>query len=97
LVIALFKAVNVSKFFGTTIALDNISLEFSRGLNILLGPNGSGKSTLLKLWSGLLRPSKGKVFVYDLDPWRHRKHIMEKLPSSSRIYLLPGGLVERNL
>jgi len=77
-VIALFKAVNASKFFGTTIALDNISLEFSRGLNILLGPNGSGKSTLLKLWSGLLRPSKGKVFVYDLDPWRYRKHIMEK-------------------
>jgi len=75
----LFTARYVTKKFGATKALDNVSVEFERGLNILLGPNGSGKSTLLKLWSGLLKPTKGEVGVYGLDPWRHRARVMERI------------------
>jgi ABC-2 type transport system ATP-binding protein len=75
----LFTAKYVTKKFGATKALDNVSVEFERGLNILLGPNGSGKSTLLKLWSGLLKPTKGEVRVYGLDPWRHRARVMERI------------------
>lgn len=48
---------NVSKSYGATAALDNISLEISAGKIIgLLGPNGSGKTTLIKLINGLLQP-----------------------------------------
>jgi len=75
----LFKAINVTKRFGPTIALDRVSVEFTRGLNILLGPNGSGKSTLLKLWSGILKPTKGKVRVLELDPWGQREQVMKKI------------------
>ena len=46
---------NVSKSYGGTIALENISLEISAGKIVgLLGPNGSGKTTLIKLINGLL-------------------------------------------
>ena len=49
---------NVSKSYGATAALDNISLEISAGKIVgLLGPNGSGKTTLIKLINGLLQPA----------------------------------------
>ena len=44
--------------------LKNISIDFLPGeFNMILGPNGSGKSTFLKIFSGELKPSKGKIFV----------------------------------
>jgi ABC-type multidrug transport system ATPase subunit len=74
-----FVAFDVTKRFGPTVALDRVTVEFDRGLNILLGPNGSGKSTLLKLWSGLLKPTSGGVRVFNLDPWRRRADVMRRL------------------
>lgn len=73
---AVLEAVNLWKVFGKTIALQDITLEFTKGMYLLLGPNGSGKTTLLKLWAGLLKPSRGKVIVKELDPWRNRVKIM---------------------
>ncbi len=58
----------VSVTFGTTIALDNLSIEMSSGGAIgLLGPNGAGKSTLLKMLLGFIRPTRGTATVLDLD------------------------------
>lgn len=51
----------VSKRFGNTLALRNVSGEFRRGLTIIEGPNGSGKSTLLGVLGGVLRPTAGAV------------------------------------
>jgi len=75
----LFTAISITKKFGPIIALNNVTIEFNRGLNMLLGPNGSGKSTLLKLWSGLLKPTKGRVEVYGLDPWRRRAEVVKRV------------------
>jgi len=74
-----FRALNVVKRFGPTVALDGVSVEFGSGLNLLLGPNGSGKSTLLKLWCGLIRPARGRVEVFGLDPWARRVDVMRRV------------------
>ncbi len=46
-----------------TIAIENISLSFLGGLNVLCGPNGSGKSTLLRLLAGQISPRKGQALI----------------------------------
>jgi len=56
----------VSKLFGSFAALRQVSGEFLPGrCYVLLGENGAGKSTLLRILAGLLRPSHGKVTVFD--------------------------------
>lgn len=60
---------NVTKKFGNTVAVDNLSLEVKKGeCFAFLGPNGAGKTTTVKLITGLLKPTSGKIFVagYDL-------------------------------
>ncbi|MFI9241439.1 ATP-binding cassette domain-containing protein [Streptomyces sp. NPDC053086] len=47
--------------YGTTIALDDVSLAFPPGVTGLLGPNGAGKSTLLSLLSTARTPRSGTV------------------------------------
>lgn len=61
---ALLKLVNVSKSFGTTDVLIDISLEVEPGeVLCLLGDNGAGKSTLIKVLSGFHEPSSGTMEV----------------------------------
>ena len=63
----LIEIKNVSLFFGTTPALDNLSLEVQGGAVGLLGPNGAGKSTLLKTLLGFVEPTQGTAAVFGLD------------------------------
>jgi len=59
---------NVSKYFGTVIALKDVTLRLRRGeVHCLLGDNGAGKSTLIKILAGCHRPSEG-VFRVDGEP-----------------------------
>jgi simple sugar transport system ATP-binding protein len=56
----LINVQNVSKYFGTVIALKDISMSVNAGeVMCLLGDNGAGKSTLIKILSGVHRPSEG--------------------------------------
>lgn len=53
---------HVSKSFGSTRAVDDVTLSVHRGeLFGLMGPDGAGKSTTLRLWCGLLKPDSGDV------------------------------------
>lgn len=53
---------------GTQTALDDVSIDVSKGQFIaILGRNGSGKSTLAKHINALLYPTTGKVYVNDYD------------------------------
>jgi iron(III) transport system ATP-binding protein len=62
------KLDHISKRFGSTLALDDISLSIAAGeLFFLLGPSGCGKSTLLRLIAGLHEPTSGKIFFNDRD------------------------------
>ena len=53
---------NVTKRFGETVAVADVSLEVKRGeLFFLLGPSGCGKTTLLRLIAGFGRPDSGDI------------------------------------
>jgi multiple sugar transport system ATP-binding protein len=55
---------NVTKRFGGTVALDNVSLTVPDGsFVVLLGPTGAGKTTTLRMVSGLDAPDGGEVFI----------------------------------
>ncbi len=51
----------VSKWFGSVVAVNDISLQVYPGVTGLLGPNGAGKTTLLRMITGLAGPSDGEV------------------------------------
>jgi len=70
----------VTKRFGSTVALDGVSLDVGAGEVLgLLGPNGAGKTTLIRILATLLRPDGGTVMVagHDLsrDPQAVRRSI----------------------
>ena len=75
---------NVSKSYGATPALENVSLDIPAGKIVgLLGPNGSGKTTLIKLINGLLQPDQGRVLINDMDPSPVTKAIVAYLPDTT--------------
>jgi ABC-2 type transport system ATP-binding protein len=60
---------NITKRYGTTVALDGLSLSLHPGEVVaLLGPNGAGKSTAVKLLLGLIAPASGTARVFGSDP-----------------------------
>jgi ABC-2 type transport system ATP-binding protein len=77
---------NLTKSFGVTKALDNISLSVERGRIVgLLGPNGSGKTTFIKICNELLTPTAGEVRIGGMNPGVETKKIVSYLPE--RTYL----------
>lgn len=62
------KIEELTKKFGDTAAVDNISLEIDDGeIYGLLGPNGAGKSTTINVICGLLFADRGKVYILERD------------------------------
>src|SRR5438132_11324350 len=60
----LLEVQDVSKYFGSVIALKDISMRVNAGqVMCLLGDNGAGKSTLIKILSGVHQPSEGHYLV----------------------------------
>jgi ABC-2 type transport system ATP-binding protein len=83
---------HVSKKFGSTVALADVTLEVGQGVLGLAGVNGSGKTTLLQVLAGNTKPTTGIVGVDDgsagLLPMRKRR--LGVLPQS---FTFPAGLV----
>ena len=64
---------SISKYFGSTQALDDVSLIVPHGsLIVLLGPAGAGKTTTLRVIAGLEAPSSGSVFIEGADFTHHQ-------------------------
>lgn len=62
--VPLMEVQSVSKYFGSVVALKDISMKVHAGeVMCLLGDNGAGKSTLIKILSGVHRPSDGHYMV----------------------------------
>ena len=58
---------NVTKKYGAFTALENINIEFDRGVYGLLAPNGAGKTTLMKMLATLSFPTKGEILWNGTD------------------------------
>lgn len=59
---------NVTKIFGATTAVDNVSMEVPAGsVCVLLGPSGCGKTTTLKMINRLIAPSSGRISIDGKD------------------------------
>lgn len=59
---------NLQKHFGGLKAVDDVSFNISRGEIVsLIGPNGAGKTTLFNCLTGVIKPTAGEVYFYDLS------------------------------
>ena len=63
------EVVNVSRWYGNVVAVNDVSFSLGPGITGLLGPNGAGKSTILHIAAGLLRPSRGTVRIGGRPVW----------------------------
>ena len=62
---SLLKVENVSKHFGSLVAVDNVSMTVEPGeLRAVIGPNGAGKTTFFNMISGFLTQTSGKI-IFD--------------------------------
>jgi ABC-2 type transport system ATP-binding protein len=81
---------NVSKKYGAFQALRNVSFQVREGEIVgFLGPNGAGKTTAMRILSGFFPPTSGRVFVRDVDMFKHphkAKRAIGYLPETVSLY-----------
>jgi ABC-2 type transport system ATP-binding protein len=80
----------LTKRYGSTLALDHVSLSIQPGQVVgLLGPNGAGKTTMLKMLTGYLPPSEGTARVAGMDVREQPLDIRRRigyLPETNPLY-----------
>ena len=86
----MIELTDVSKTFGETVAVDNLSLRVEPGeIFGFLGPNGAGKTTTIKMMTGLYRPTKGRLVIggYDIavEPLK-AKALIGYIPDEPFVY-----------
>lgn len=89
---AIVKATGLTKTYGQTKALDNISFSLDSGKIIgLIGPNGAGKTTVLNALLGLISID-GDLQVMGLDPRKERSQLMQNICFIADVAVLPRWL-----
>jgi len=81
---------NLSKSFGSTVAVNNISFEVSKGEVVgFLGPNGAGKTTTMRILTCYLEPDYGTATVAGFDVFEDSLEVRKRvgyLPESAPLY-----------
>lgn len=71
---------NLSKRYGSTLAVADVSLEVHRGEVFgLIGPNGAGKTTTMECLQGHRKPDSGTIRVLELDPQRDARLLRQRI------------------
>ncbi len=96
------KAIEISgvtRRFGTTVAVDRLSLDVARGeILALVGPDGAGKTTLIRLICGALAVDSGTLLVDGVDVVRHTARVQAAIGyMPQRFSLYPDLSVTENL
>ncbi len=96
---SVIEVTGLSKRYGRTLAVDDISFTVGRGDTIgLLGGNGAGKTTTIAMLLGLLIPSEGTIRILGHDMARDRFAALARMNFSSPYVSLPHRLtVAENL
>ena len=85
-IMARIEIENLTKAFGTKVALDGVTLSLEKGQIVgLLGPNGSGKTTMIKILTGLLTPNSGEVRINGMKPGVETKEVVAYLPDRNAL------------
>lgn len=89
----------LTRKFGTFMAVDKVSFEIERGaIYGFLGPNGSGKSTVIRMLCGLLAPTSGEATVAGFDVTTQPESIKPRIGYTSQKFSLYEDLtVEENM
>ena len=83
----------VTRRYGSTVALDSLSLQVQRGEMFgLIGSDGAGKTTAIRLMCGLLRADAGEIRVLGQDPVREHRSVTERVGYLSQHFSLYGDL-----
>lgn len=86
----MIKVENLTKYFGSTKAVDDVSFEIKKGEILgFLGPNGAGKTTTMRIIAGFFAPDKGKVSVDGVLVDQKNNEIQKKigyLPENNPLY-----------
>ena len=81
---------NVTKRYGSQLALDDVSFETGNGQVLgFLGPNGAGKTTMMRILTGIIPASSGSVFVNGVDVMEDSVRVRAKtgyLPENNPLY-----------
>jgi phospholipid/cholesterol/gamma-HCH transport system ATP-binding protein len=86
---------DVSISFDRNEVLKNISFQVKHGeTRLLLGPAGGGKSVLMKLANGLIRPDRGRIFVFGYEITAMREEEIFELRSSVGMVFQEGALFD---
>ncbi len=89
----ILKTNDLTKKYGSKIAVDNLNLEIRKGeIFGLLGPNGAGKSTTMNMICDILRPTLGNVELFGKDLHKNRKEILKKLGYIPQDLAIHGNL-----
>src|SRR6266446_9041774 len=86
----------LTKHFGTQVAVDSLSFEIPAGQIVgFLGPNGAGKTTTLKMLTGMIEPSSGSASVCGFDLQRDTIEVKRHIgfvPESGAVFESLTGL-----
>ncbi len=86
----MIRAENLTKYYGTVRAVEDLTMEVSDGTILgFLGPNGAGKTTTMRMLTGYTTPTKGRAIIEGLDiqkePLR-AKRLIGYLPEIPPLY-----------
>ncbi len=77
---AAIELVNLTKQFGRSTAVKDLSLRVARGSTFgLIGPNGAGKTTTMKMLMGILRPTTGAAMVLGTDVFAEPLEVKQRV------------------